>query len=61
MRALTEYFPQIYLTANSIIYGILVFLFILDSNTWFENLGILPRNPVGKGFSSQQPGRTGAA
>lgn len=47
MKALFKYFPQIYLIANSIIYGILVFLFIVDSNTWFANLGILPRNPVG--------------
>lgn len=47
MKTLFKYFPQIYLTANSIIYGILVFLFIVDSNTWFANLGILPRNPVG--------------
>ena len=47
MKALFKYFPQIYLIANSIIYGILVFLFIVDSNTWFANLGILPRNPIG--------------
>jgi hypothetical protein len=47
LKTLFKYFPQIYLTANSIIYGILVFLFIVDSNTWFANLGILPRNPVG--------------
>jgi hypothetical protein len=47
LKTLFKYFPQIYLTANSIIYGILVFLFVVDSNTWFANLGILPRNPVG--------------
>ena len=47
MKTLLKYFPQMYLIVNSIIYGILVFLFIVDSNTWFANLGILPRNPVG--------------
>ena len=47
MRALLEYFPNIYLVANSIVYGILVFLFIVDANTWFYNLGILPSVQVG--------------
>ena len=47
MRALFAYFPNIYLVANSIVYGILVFLFIVDANTWFYNLGILPSVQVG--------------
>ena len=47
MRALFEHFPNIYLVANSIVYGILVFLFIVDANTWFYNLGILPSVQVG--------------
>jgi len=47
LRALFEYFPNIYLVANSIVYGILVFLFIVDANTWFYNLGILPSVQVG--------------
>lgn len=47
MRALTEYFPQIYLIANSIVYGVLAVLFVTDANTWFANLEILPRSPVG--------------
>ena len=47
MRALTRYFPQIYLIANSIVYGVLVVLFVTDANTWFANLEILPRSLVG--------------
>ena len=47
MRALTRYFPQIYLIANSLVYGVLVVLFVTDANTWFANLEILPRGPVG--------------
>ena len=47
MRALTEYFPQIYLIANSIVYGVLAVLLVTDANTWFANLEILPRSPVG--------------
>ena len=47
MKLLFRYFPKIYLTINSIIYGILVCLFIIDANTWFSNLGILPREQVG--------------
>ena len=47
LRALFEHFPNIYLVANSIVYGILVFLFIVDANTWFYNLGILPSVQVG--------------
>ena len=47
MKLLFRYFPNIYLTINSIIYGVLVCLFIIDANTWFSNLGILPREQVG--------------
>lgn len=47
LKLLFRYFPKIYLTINSIIYGILVCLFIIDANTWFSNLGILPREQVG--------------
>jgi hypothetical protein len=47
VKLLFRYFPNIYLTINSIIYGVLVCLFIIDANTWFSNLGILPREQVG--------------
>ena len=42
-----EYFPSTYLTVNSIIYGLLAFLFVVDANTLFSDLRILPRDEVG--------------
>ena len=47
MNRFFKYFPNTYLTVNSIIYGLLVFLFVTDANTLFSDLRILPREQVG--------------
>ena len=47
MNRFFKYFPNTYLTVNSIIYGLLVFLFVIDANTLFSDLRILPRDEVG--------------
>ena len=47
MNRFFEYFPSTYLTVNSIIYCLLAFLFVVDTNTLFSDLRVLPREQVG--------------
>tara|TARA_B100000900_G_scaffold393568_1_gene390189 strand:- start:638 stop:1171 length:534 start_codon:yes stop_codon:yes gene_type:complete len=47
MNRFIDYFPSAYLTVNSIIYGVFAFLFVVDANTLFSDLKVLPREQVG--------------
>ncbi len=47
MNRFFEYFPSTYLTVNSIIYCLLAFLFLVDTNTMFSDLGVLPQEQAG--------------
>ena len=47
MNRFFEYFPTTYLTVNSIIYCVLAILFVVDTNTLFSDLGVLPQEQVG--------------